>query len=119
MALNVVIEGDIKDKLTAPVASTVVAGTFVTIGGIRGVAINTPRVGSDGLYYSTIDTSCVFVVPANAVAFAAGAPVYVAADNVTFSASTTSTTLVGIAWRAKSSASGNLFVKLIPGALTA
>lgn len=119
MALNVVIEGDVKDKLTAPVASTVVGGTFVAIGGIRGIAINTPRVGSDGLYYSTVDTSCVFVVPAVAIAFTAGSPVYVAADNVTFSGTATSNTLVGMAWRAKSSAAGNLYVKLIPGALTA
>lgn len=119
MALNVVIEGDHKDKLTAPVASSTVAGTFVAIGGIRGIAINTPRVGSDGLYYSTIDTSCVFVAPAIAIAFTAGAPVYVAADNVTFTNSTSSTTLIGIAWRAKSSAAGPLHIKLIPGALTA
>lgn len=120
MALNVVIEGDPKNKLTAPVPSATVAGTFVNVGGgIRGIAINTPRVGTDTLYYSTVDTSCVFVVPANAVAFTAGSPVYVASDNVTFNATASGNTLIGIAWRAKTSTSGPLHIKLIPGAVTA
>jgi predicted RecA/RadA family phage recombinase len=119
MALNVVVEGDPKDKLTAPVASTTVGGTFIQAGGIRGVAINAARLGEDGLYYSTIDTTAVIVVPAIAIAFTAGAPVYVTPDGLTFNATPTSNTLIGVAWRAKGAPSGPLYIKLIAGALTA
>ncbi len=120
MAIKQVISGPAYANHTVVVPQATVSGSFVNVGGKRGLALQAPRVGGDGLYYTTVGTADVIRVDANVTAFADGAPVYVDATNLIFGSVAASCTLIGFAYRAKPSATaGPLFVVLVPGAINA
>ena len=119
MALNTVMSGAAGTQQTTVVPAGTLAGTFVIVGGKRGLTANTARLGQNGLSYATVGTGDTIRVDNIAIAFNDGDPVYVTAATGVFSGTATGNVLVGYAYRAKSVASAPLFVVLVPGAITA
>lgn len=89
--------------------------TLVTQGAKTGLVGDTPRLGEDGNWWTTVDTAALVRIDAVALAFTNGQAVYLTPGGAV-SATATSNTLIGYADRAKGAASGPLQLQLIPRA---
>ena len=117
MALNIVKDSNLNAFVaeSVPVASTIKGNDWVGVGAIRGLAGFDPVQGEDGNWYTNVDTAAEIRVEGVSGAFAVGDSVYCTAGGTGWAkASGENLVLVGRAVRAKTAASGNLFVRLIP-----
>jgi hypothetical protein len=111
---HVVVAGPAWTRTVAPVPSNTLVDTFAVVGQKRGLVLDTPYVGSDGLTYAVLGTADLIRVDANTEAYTDGQKVYVTSGGV-FTGTSTSNTFVGYANRAKGAVSGPLFVQLVAG----
>lgn len=99
------------ESLVLPVASSVVSGQPVIIGGLYGVALKDAYQGEDGNYYTTVKFCGVFRFQL-AFTLTVGQPVYITSGGA-LTATATSNTLFGHAIKAKAgSASGDAWVRI-------
>ncbi len=89
-------------------------GDIVSVGAIVGVVLDTPRLGADGNYWTTLDTAATVRVTGISGTGTAGATVYLTGANaVTLTASTNKP--IGYLHQAKAATGDDLFVQLVPG----
>jgi len=112
MAINEVFKE--ADSLDYAVNSAVVAGNFVVIGGIVGVAETSAKVATDGSYYATLRHKGVFT-GTTSEAVSVGDAIYLASA-ATYGTALTKTSsgnkLVGYAVRAKGATAGAVHVRI-------
>lgn len=99
------------DSLVLPVASTVVSGQAVIVGGLYGVALKNAVLGEDGNYYTTVKFCGVFRLTFTGT-LTVGAPVYITSAGA-LTATATSNTLFGHAIKAKAaSGAGDAWIRI-------
>lgn len=112
MAVNEVYAN--ADSLNYAVNSATVAGDFVVLGGLVGVAETSAKVASDGNYYATLRHVGVFT-GTTSEAVAIGDALYLASAATRGTALTKTASgnkLVGYAIKAKGATAGNVAVRI-------
>lgn len=114
----------IKDSQWASIAvkeiqvanGTVAIGTFVQTGAKHGLTGDTPRLGDDGNYYTTVDCEALIRIDGDTNIWLDGASVYW--TGTAFTATVSTNKLIGFVDRAKPSATaGPLQVQLVMSAI--
>lgn len=112
MAVNEVYANG--ESLNYPVNSATVSGDFVVLGGIRGVAETSAKLGEDGNYYATLRHIGVFT-GTTSEAVAVGDALYLASAASRGTALTKTASgnkLVGYAVKAKGAVAGPVAVRI-------
>lgn len=81
-----------------------------------GLCGDTPRLGEDGKFYTTVDTAALVRLESVANAFTDGQTVFMNATTGAVTNSATGSFAIGYADRAKSSGAADLWVQLVPTA---